>query len=249
MQLSLDSQAALLGFSSDFRRFAVRHRQVSGVAPSPRGGLACVAIGTKVVIFGGSDRAPMPFDDLWVLETGERLLMERTACAGSGHVCVDGFCSDSWRCIELKTEAFRALPAIKPMHPQLTIQRWNGPRSHRRIRLGESSMHVVGMHVGASSAQPHAAGHGPAANRRSHGLTSLNGLLMHARCRIMPRSGSTLSAVNGKLYLYGGQVRQQRDREKAKDLGLRFTWCGVRFLPELAADFSAPTCNLIDRDV
>jgi len=85
--------------------------EVSGVAPSPRGGLACVAIGTKVVIFGGSDRAPMPFDDLWVLETADNTKMEWT----------------------------KVTPSYK------------------------------------------------------------------AGCRIMPRSGSTLSAVNGKLYLYGGQ--------------------------------------------
>mmetsp|Transcript_27095 Transcript_27095/g.59195 ORF Transcript_27095/g.59195 Transcript_27095/m.59195 type:complete len:337 (-) Transcript_27095:669-1679(-) len=43
--------------------------KVEGLAPSPRGGHACVAVGTKVVVFGGSDRAPLTFDDLWVLET------------------------------------------------------------------------------------------------------------------------------------------------------------------------------------
>ena len=46
--------------------------QVSGVAPSPRGGIACASIGTKVIVFGGSDREPSTFDDLWVLETGEQ---------------------------------------------------------------------------------------------------------------------------------------------------------------------------------
>jgi hypothetical protein len=45
--------------------------QVTGVSPSPRGGIACAAVnGTKFVIFGGSDREPSTFDDVWVLETG-----------------------------------------------------------------------------------------------------------------------------------------------------------------------------------
>ncbi len=28
-------------------------------------------VGTQVVLFGGSDRAPVTYDDLWVLETGK----------------------------------------------------------------------------------------------------------------------------------------------------------------------------------
>ena len=56
--------------------------QVSGIAPSPRGGNACVTVGTQVVVFGGSDRAPLTFDDLWVLETGgEGACMQPCAAA------------------------------------------------------------------------------------------------------------------------------------------------------------------------
>ncbi|EFJ49559.1 hypothetical protein VOLCADRAFT_117258 [Volvox carteri f. nagariensis] len=41
----------------------------AGLAPAPRGAHASVALGTKVLVFGGADRAPVPFNDLWVLET------------------------------------------------------------------------------------------------------------------------------------------------------------------------------------
>ncbi len=48
----------------------VRWTQVDGLGPGPRGGHACVTVGHKVLLFGGSDRVPVTFDDLWVLETG-----------------------------------------------------------------------------------------------------------------------------------------------------------------------------------
>lgn len=54
--------------------------QVSGIAPSPRGGNACVSLGKKVVVFGGSDRAPLTFNDLWVLDTGEQDRMHASVC-------------------------------------------------------------------------------------------------------------------------------------------------------------------------
>ena len=41
--------------------------------PPPRGGLAIVSVSTRIVIFGGADRSPTLYDDLWVLETGESL--------------------------------------------------------------------------------------------------------------------------------------------------------------------------------
>ncbi|GAX80078.1 hypothetical protein CEUSTIGMA_g7516.t1 [Chlamydomonas eustigma] len=49
--------------------------EVTGVSPSPRGGIACTAINsTKLIVFGGSDREPSTYDDVWVLETaGQRL--------------------------------------------------------------------------------------------------------------------------------------------------------------------------------
>lgn len=43
--------------------------KVEGLAPSPRGGHSLVAVGSKVILFGGADRTPNVFDDLWVLET------------------------------------------------------------------------------------------------------------------------------------------------------------------------------------
>ena len=58
--------------------------KVSGIAPSPRGGLACVAIGSRIVVFGGSDRAPLTFDDLWVLDTGELWVSHETGQQGTG---------------------------------------------------------------------------------------------------------------------------------------------------------------------
>ena len=47
--------------------------QVEGVPPAPRGGHACVSVGTKVLVFGGADRAATPFTDLWCLETGAKV--------------------------------------------------------------------------------------------------------------------------------------------------------------------------------
>ncbi|KAG2435747.1 hypothetical protein HXX76_006943 [Chlamydomonas incerta] len=40
-----------------------------GLAPAPRGACCCVALGTQVLVFGGADRVPVSFNDLWVLET------------------------------------------------------------------------------------------------------------------------------------------------------------------------------------
>ena len=48
--------------------------QVSGMAPSPRGGIACTSIGSKIILFGGSDREPSTFDDLWVFDGKSHLV-------------------------------------------------------------------------------------------------------------------------------------------------------------------------------
>ncbi|GLC47994.1 hypothetical protein PLESTB_000047500 [Pleodorina starrii] len=45
--------------------------KAEGLAPSPRGAHASVALGTKVLVFGGADRKPVPFSDLWLLETAD----------------------------------------------------------------------------------------------------------------------------------------------------------------------------------
>ena len=45
--------------------------QSNGQVPPARGGHASVAVGTKVIVFGGANRAAAPFTDLWVLETGK----------------------------------------------------------------------------------------------------------------------------------------------------------------------------------
>ena len=45
--------------------------QSNGQVPPARGGHASVAVGTKVIVFGGANRAATPFTDLWVLETGK----------------------------------------------------------------------------------------------------------------------------------------------------------------------------------
>lgn len=42
----------------------------AGPTPAPRGGHAAVSVGTKVLIYGGTDRQATPFTDLWMLETG-----------------------------------------------------------------------------------------------------------------------------------------------------------------------------------
>ena len=46
----------------------------AGPVPAPRGGHAAVSVGTKVIIYGGTDRQATPFTDLWMLETGETTL-------------------------------------------------------------------------------------------------------------------------------------------------------------------------------
>lgn len=43
----------------------------AGPVPAPRGGHATISVGSKVIIYGGTDRQATPFTDLWVLETGE----------------------------------------------------------------------------------------------------------------------------------------------------------------------------------
>lgn len=44
-------------------------------APAARGGHATASIGSKVICFGGADRSPTPFSDLWELDTGTRLFL------------------------------------------------------------------------------------------------------------------------------------------------------------------------------
>lgn len=43
---------------------------VDGLPPAPRGGHACVCLGSRVLLFGGADRNPTVFNDLWSLDTG-----------------------------------------------------------------------------------------------------------------------------------------------------------------------------------
>ena len=43
-----------------------------GVPPSPRSDHSCVAIGTKLYIFGGSDSQVTPQGDLHIFDTGLR---------------------------------------------------------------------------------------------------------------------------------------------------------------------------------
>lgn len=38
--------------------------------PGPRGAHASLAIGTQILVFGGADRSPLAYNDLWQLETG-----------------------------------------------------------------------------------------------------------------------------------------------------------------------------------
>ncbi|PNH12850.1 Tip elongation aberrant protein 1 [Tetrabaena socialis] len=52
--------------------------KTDGLAPAPRGAHACVALGTRVLVFGGADRAPITLNDLWVLETGGCKLLPRS---------------------------------------------------------------------------------------------------------------------------------------------------------------------------
>jgi hypothetical protein len=43
---------------------------VDGLPPAPRGGHALASLDSRVLLFGGADRNPSVFDDLWLLETG-----------------------------------------------------------------------------------------------------------------------------------------------------------------------------------
>jgi hypothetical protein len=45
--------------------------QTKGVGPPARGGCACASVGSRVVYFGGADRAAQAYNDVWVLETGD----------------------------------------------------------------------------------------------------------------------------------------------------------------------------------
>lgn len=45
--------------------------QAEGLAPAPRGGHACARLGSTLLVFGGADRCPKAYDDLWQLELGE----------------------------------------------------------------------------------------------------------------------------------------------------------------------------------
>lgn len=52
-----------------------RSLQAGGdVIPAGRGGHCCTTIGNKIFMFGGSDRLPTPYDDIWVLDTGASCL-------------------------------------------------------------------------------------------------------------------------------------------------------------------------------
>mmetsp|Transcript_19607 Transcript_19607/g.54628 ORF Transcript_19607/g.54628 Transcript_19607/m.54628 type:complete len:351 (-) Transcript_19607:613-1665(-) len=41
------------------------------LAPSGRGGHCMSSVGSRLIVFGGSDRVPLSYDDLWVLDTAE----------------------------------------------------------------------------------------------------------------------------------------------------------------------------------
>lgn len=60
----------------------------AGPTPAPRGGHAAVSVGTKVILYGGTDRQATPFTDLWVLETGE---------ASFCLACLSGACARTMR--------------------------------------------------------------------------------------------------------------------------------------------------------
>ncbi len=47
----------------------------AGPTPAPRGGHAAVSVGTRVLLYGGTDRQATPYTDLWMLETGEPPLL------------------------------------------------------------------------------------------------------------------------------------------------------------------------------
>ena len=45
--------------------------QDPNAAPQPRGGHSAVAVGNKMVCFGGADRTPMPYADIWIFQRRE----------------------------------------------------------------------------------------------------------------------------------------------------------------------------------
>jgi len=44
--------------------------RINGICPSGRGGHCVSSVGSKLIVLGGSDRAPISYDDLWVLDMG-----------------------------------------------------------------------------------------------------------------------------------------------------------------------------------
>jgi len=63
----------------------VKHRhcpgQVEGLVPSARGGASMTVVSDKVLAFGGANRSPTAFDDLWMLELGGLPAMTCVMCA------------------------------------------------------------------------------------------------------------------------------------------------------------------------
>lgn len=45
--------------------------KIDSSGPGARGGHTLTVVGTQVIMFGGSDRVPVTYDDLWVLDTGK----------------------------------------------------------------------------------------------------------------------------------------------------------------------------------
>lgn len=44
--------------------------QIEGIAPAGRGGHCCCTVNDKVIVFGGANRVPTPYGDLYSLELG-----------------------------------------------------------------------------------------------------------------------------------------------------------------------------------
>lgn len=121
--------------------------QPEGLPPAPRGAHACVALGSRVLVFGGADRAPVSFNDLWVLETGEwpqiQALLPRpspsrtsavrmSACPAAATVCL--------ACVR------RAVLSRRPLPPSGIRRhcRWRSLRVDARNAAGHARVRCPG---------------------------------------------------------------------------------------------------------
>ena len=71
-----------------------------------------MAVGSKLILFGGSDRVPNTFADLWVLETGNTGQFIANVCKSRFPICHSGVTSTSLSAADSKLEWTRISPSF-----------------------------------------------------------------------------------------------------------------------------------------